>query len=58
MCWRFLAKNLFLEIWIYFDPFLPLLDKIKYFGQDKSSIAKILANIKFLNEESEKISLR
>ncbi len=50
-----LDKKSFFEIFTFFYPFLPILDKIKYFGQNKSSRAQILASILFLNGESEKI---
>ena len=44
-----------MRFFTFFYPFLPILDKIKYFGQNKSSRAQILASILFLNGESEKI---
>jgi hypothetical protein len=53
--WSIWTKNLFFEIFTFFYPFLPILDKIKYFGQNKSSRAQILASILFLNGESEKV---
>ena len=51
---EFLEKKYFFR---NFDIFLPLLDKIKYFGQNKSSRAQILASVLFLNGESEKNGL-
>ena len=38
-----------------FDLFLPLLDRIKHFGQNKSSRAQILGSVLFLNGESKKM---
>ena len=48
---HFDKKSIF---WDFYQ-FLPILDKIKYFGQNKSSRAQILVSILFLNGESEKI---
>jgi hypothetical protein len=36
-------KFFILEVLTYFDPFLPLLERIKYIGQNKSSRAQIFA---------------
>ena len=49
---EFFEKNFFFR---NFDLFLPLLDKIKHFGQNKSSRAQILASVPFLDGESEKL---
>ena len=54
---EFLEKKYFFRNFDLFYPFLPLLDKIKYFGQNKSSRAQILASVLFLNGESEKNGL-